>query len=110
MIPFAMNAPAGGFVEETTAGPILLVRVTPRARRLGVEAGAGRLAVRVGAPAERGRATEEALGRIADFLDLPRSALSLASGATSRDKRVRVAGFTPSDLRKRIAERLGRPS
>ncbi|HEX9696043.1 MAG TPA: DUF167 domain-containing protein [Actinomycetota bacterium] len=97
----------GDLIEETARGPVLRIRVTPRAKRAGVRMAAGRLAVGVRAPAEAGKATEEALRRVAELLGLPRSAVRLASGATSRDKRILVPGHTPFDLRKRIAEGLG---
>jgi hypothetical protein len=56
----------------------------------------GALVVRVQAPAERGRATEATLEALAEALGLPRRAVSLVSGATSRRKVLEVA-VDPAD-------------
>jgi uncharacterized protein len=87
---------------------IVRIRVTPRSGRTGVSFGDGHLAVRVRAPAEGGKATEEALRALADWLGFARSSLELLAGATSRLKTVAVAGIEAADLRKLVTERLGR--
>lgn len=94
-------------IEETTNGPVLRVRVTPRAKWSGVRVGKGRIAVGVRAAAEGGKATREALAILAEWAGVARSDTRLASGATSRDKRVLFPTLTPSDLRKRISEASG---
>src|SRR6266403_2172079 len=74
------------------------IRLAPRAkfdRLLGIAAAAdgGRaLKVAVTAPAERGRANEALLQLLARAWHLPRRDLSIATGSTSRNKAVRVAG------------------
>jgi hypothetical protein len=93
-------------VTDSKAGPLVRIRVTPRSSRPRVKRGPGHLVVAVRAPAERGRATEEALQAIARTLGLARSAVSLRMGATSRIKHVCVTGLTTSDLRKRILDRV----
>ena len=73
------------------------VHVRPNAsatRMGGVHDGA--LVVRVTAPAQHGEATAAALEALADALSLPRRAVSLASGATSRRKVVDLA-VAPGD-------------
>ena len=60
----------------------------------------------VGAAAEGGRATAEALATVAGWLGVPGSHLTLASGAASRSKRVVVAGVTAGELSRRVAARL----
>jgi uncharacterized protein YggU (UPF0235/DUF167 family) len=50
----------------------------------------GALVVRVTAPAEQGRATTAALNALADALSLPRRAVTLVTGATSRRKVVAI--------------------
>ena len=40
---------------------------------------------------------------LADRLGLPKSAVTLAAGATSRQKTLRIAGLTPDQLRARLA-------
>ncbi|NWG45818.1 MAG: DUF167 domain-containing protein, partial [Alphaproteobacteria bacterium] len=81
----------------TGAGPVLSVQLVPRGGRDAVEAivldAAGRswLRVRVRAVPEKGRANEALLALLADWLELPRSAITLASGAGSRHKQLRIA-------------------
>jgi uncharacterized protein YggU (UPF0235/DUF167 family) len=101
-----MSVPDDAFVAETTERPSIRIRVRPRSRRRVIEAGSDRLIVGVGAPAEGGRATSEALATLAVWLGVKRSEVQLARGAASRDKRVVVSGHTASDLRKRIRSRL----
>jgi len=70
---------------------IVELHVSPRARKdevVGWRDGA--LVVRVRAVPEHGKATEAALALAASALGIPRSALRLVSGATSRRKRVAI--------------------
>jgi hypothetical protein len=64
-----------------------------------------RLRVRIGVPAERGKANAALIALIAKSLDLPRSAIRLASGATSARKTLEITGLS----RAAIVERLGKP-
>ncbi|MCA1834256.1 MAG: DUF167 domain-containing protein, partial [Actinobacteria bacterium] len=81
----------------------LAIKVTPKARRRGVTGYRdGVLLVGVGAPAERGRATEEAFHAVAGWLGIPASNVRLAAGEISRNKRVEIHGISGSDLRKRL--------
>jgi uncharacterized protein len=77
--------------ERTTR---LRLRVSPGATRTEL---AGRHGdawkVRVSAAPERGRANEAVVGLIAERLRLPRSAVSVVSGRTSRDKIVELRGL-----------------
>jgi uncharacterized protein YggU (UPF0235/DUF167 family) len=52
----------------------------------------GALVVRVSARATGGQATAAALAAVAAAFDVPRSAVTLVAGATSRSKIVDVAG------------------
>jgi uncharacterized protein YggU (UPF0235/DUF167 family) len=67
----------------------ILVRPGAATTRVGGEHD-GALVVRVTAAAEHGRATTAALGALADALSLPRRAVTLVTGATSRRKVVAV--------------------
>jgi uncharacterized protein YggU (UPF0235/DUF167 family) len=78
------------------------VRVTPRSGRRAVEAGPEGIAVRVRAPAEGGRATEEARRAIAEALGVPASRVRLASGARSRNKVFEVEGLSSHDVGVRL--------
>ena len=76
------------------------VRLTPRGGRDaidGVDSG-GRLTVRVSAPPVDGAANESLVRLLAATLEIPRNALTIEAGATSRVKRIRVADVAPDVL------------
>jgi len=71
----------------------IAIRVRPGASRVGVGGVvAERLLVRVNARAVDGKATEAALRAVADAFGVRPTAVSLLSGATTRDKLVAVDG------------------
>ncbi|MBV8631638.1 MAG: DUF167 domain-containing protein [Silvibacterium sp.] len=79
------------------------MRITPRARRTQftgvVEDGANTVfRIAVAAPPLEGRANEELISWLASVLDVPRSAIEVASGEHSRNKRIRVRGRTAGEL------------
>jgi uncharacterized protein (TIGR00251 family) len=72
---------------------LLDVRVQPRASRTGFAGLFGdRLKVRLQAPPVDGRANAALLEFVADACGLPKSRVTLESGQTGRDKRVRLHG------------------
>ena len=80
-------------------GALLEVRVQPRARRNEVVGWRGAaLRVRVTAPPADGRANAAVIGLLAHALGVPRSSITIVSGAASRDKRVRVSGYSLDEL------------
>lgn len=52
------------------------------------------LKVAVRAAPERGRANDEVVEVLADFFDVAPQAVSIVSGETSRNKRVRISGLS----------------
>ena len=79
------------------------IRVKPGASRTRVGGTyGGALVVSVTARAVDGKATEAALAAVAEALGVRRRALSLVSGATSRDKIVAVDPV-PSELHDRLS-------
>ena len=64
------------------------------------------LKVAVSAPPERGKANQAILRVLADALGWKRSLLQLESGATSRDKWVRIEGVSTELVRERLAALL----
>ena len=83
---------------------LLRVRVQPRAPRseiVGWRAD-GTLSVRVAAAPVEGQANAALAALLAGALDLRPSAVTVAQGAHGRDKLVRIAGLTPSEVRQRI--------
>jgi uncharacterized protein (TIGR00251 family) len=88
-------------------GSILPVAAQPGARRegvLGVRAGALRIAVI--APPDKGKANEAIQSLLASTLGCRTTQIALVSGATSRQKRFRIAGIGEDDLRRRLAARI----
>ncbi len=84
------------------------LRVAPGAARAGVVGRHGDAwKVRVGAPAERGKANDAVLALLADTLELPRASVSLVSGGGSRDKIVELAGIGPDETDRRLASAGG---
>ena len=62
----------------------------------------GRLRVRLAAPAHEGRANAELVRFLAALLDVPKSAVTVAAGASSRRKLVRISGLTVDEARRRL--------
>ena len=85
----------------------LRLHVMPGARQEGIAGWqGGALYLRVRARPERGRANEAALRLLADRLGLPRAALAIIRGATSREKPVEVDGLSEDQLRTILGPRL----
>jgi len=62
----------------------------------------GRLRVRVGAVAERGKANTALLRLLADRLGLPKSALRVVAGKTSAHKTLEIEGLDEAELHERL--------
>jgi uncharacterized protein (TIGR00251 family) len=81
-------------------GVVLPVRVTPRSGRDAIEGVDAQGALRVwvtAAPAD-GAANQAVIKLLAKALGVPRGAVTLVSGATSRHKRLRIAGIDASAI------------
>lgn len=82
----------------------LRVRVRPGARTTRVVAWeAGVLQVSVHAPAREGLANQAIIALVAEALDLPKSQVTLARGARSREKVLLIEGLEEAELLKRLA-------
>ena len=104
-----MNAPATGaaFLRETAEGVVLTLKVIPRASVnavAGVQADA--LKLKVTAPPVDSAANAEVVRFLAEILEVPRGAVQLLRGATSRHKQVRVVGLTGAQLVQRLRPML----
>lgn len=82
----------------------ITVRVIPRSRRNVIEWDGGVLKVRLTAPPVDGAANEALLDLLAEKLGMPRRALSIIQGATSRQKVVELAGLTAEELEKKLSQ------
>jgi uncharacterized protein (TIGR00251 family) len=79
------------------------VRAKPRASRPGIGAiREGALEVRVSAPPVEGAANDAIVELLATTLDLPRRSIALISGEHGRNKRVRIEGLGPDEVRARL--------
>ena len=100
-----MTAPP---VRTVSDGQTVAVRLTPKARRDAVEGlaenadGSTALRVRVTAAPESGNANAALIRLLAKSWKLPKSALTLAAGATDRRKVIHVAG-NPGALQTQLA-------
>jgi len=87
-------------LHETAAGVTFAIKVQPRARRNAVvgELG-GAVKIALTAPPVDGRANQACIEFFAELLSLPRSAIEIVSGQSSRTKVIRVAGISVQQLR-----------
>jgi uncharacterized protein (TIGR00251 family) len=94
-------------MRGTPRGVDLDVRVIPRAHRSAI-AGTrgGALLVRLQAPPVDGAANAELVTVLAAALNVPRRAVSIASGERGRQKRVSVAGLDEATARARLARQV----
>ena len=89
--------------QESGAGVSFSVKVHPRAKKNAITGEVGNaLKVALTAPPVEGRANEACIEFFAKLLKLPRSSVTIASGLTSRNKVIRVAGISAEELRKRL--------
>ncbi|TMQ57364.1 MAG: DUF167 domain-containing protein [Candidatus Eisenbacteria bacterium] len=82
----------------------LKLRVTPKSRAnevAGVRAD-GALLVRVTTAPEDGRANEAVIRLLSETLGLPRGAIRLVGGASSREKWVELDGIDEAEVRRRL--------
>ncbi len=97
-----------GLVVREQAGAVrFAVRVQPRASRAGVEGLVGdALKVRVTAAPVDGAANEAVVAVLAEALGVPRRAVAVVAGRSSRSKVVEVSG-DPGALRAAVAALAG---
>ncbi len=94
------------FWRATDDGVTILVKVQPKSRRPGLQGTAGsadgpRLRIGVTEAPEGGRANDAVCALMAQALGVARSAVQVAVGATSREKRLHVVG-DPATLATRL--------
>ncbi len=96
------------FFRPRADGVEIAIRVLPRAGRDQIAGlrpdadGRARLVIRTTAPPEKGRANAAVIALLAKALGVPKAAVTLAAGETTREKTVRVAG-PPRELVARLA-------
>jgi uncharacterized protein (TIGR00251 family) len=91
-------------IYETANGVTFAVRVHPRAKKDSITGELGdALKLALTAPPIDGRANAACLEFFAKLFAVQRSAVSIASGETSRDKVIRVAGLSAEEVRSRLS-------
>jgi len=94
-------------LRQTANGITFSVKVQPRARKNAITgAVGGALKLSLTAPPVEGKANQAVIDFLADFFDIPRSSVTIASGAASRLKLIRIAGSNLQALEQRL-HRLG---
>jgi len=88
------TAAGDAIAREQGGGLLVTVRVIPRAGRQAIELENGVLRVRLTAPPVEGAANDALIALFSQRLRLPRRAISLTRGATSRDKLLSIAGIS----------------
>ena len=87
-------------VQETATGVTFAIKVHPRAKKNAITGEIGdAFKVALTAPPVDGKANEACVEFFAKLLKVPRSSVTIASGQTSRNKVVRVAGLTAQQVR-----------
>ncbi len=84
-------------------GARIEIRVQPRASRntiSGMQAGV--LGIRVTAPPVEGQANTAAIALLAQALDVPKSAIRLVKGASSREKTLAVESMCQKEMNQRL--------
>lgn len=90
-------------IQETAAGATFAVKVHPRARQNAITGTVGdALKLSLTAPPVDGKANQAVVEFFADFFQIPRSSITIASGETSRLKTVRIRGIGAEQLRQRL--------
>ncbi|HZD06974.1 MAG TPA: DUF167 domain-containing protein [Candidatus Limnocylindrales bacterium] len=97
MVPVTLGAQGVSFA----------VKVHPRARKNAITGTVGdALKLALTAPPVEGKANQAVIEFFADLFAIPRSSVTIASGETSRNKIVRVAGVSKPVAEQKLAEQL----
>jgi hypothetical protein len=90
-------------MRETGSGVSFTVRLQPKAKKTALVAELdGALKVAVTAPPIEGRANEALIRFLAELLKVARSSVTIAAGASSRNKVIRIEGLTAEQVRSRL--------
>jgi hypothetical protein len=98
-----MSRPETSICSLTEGGVVLTLQIQPRASKneiCGVQGNA--LKIRLTSPPVEGAANKLCREFLADLFDVPKSAVEIISGETSRHKRVRIASADPEKLRRLV--------
>jgi len=87
------------WVSDSPDGAILTLRIIPRAAKNAIQGEYGdALKIRLCAPPVEGAANTALIQFLSKTLSIPRSRIRLLSGATARNKRVLLAGYSSASI------------
>ncbi len=90
-------------IRENATGVSFHVRLQPKARKTAITGELdGALKLSVTDPPVDGRANDALVRLLADLLKVARSSVTIAAGASSRNKLIRVDGVTAEQVRARL--------
>lgn len=90
-------------IRESSAGVTFTLKVQPRARKNAITGAVGdALKLALTAPPIEGRANEAVIRFFADLFEIPPASVTIASGATSRTKVLRIAGVSREFVQGRL--------
>jgi len=94
-------------VNESAKGITFAVKVHPRARKNAITGTVGdALKLALTAPPVEGKANQAVIEFFAELFQIPRSSVTIASGETSRNKVIRIAGVSKPVAEQKLAEYL----
>jgi len=94
-------------VQESVKGITFAVKVHPRARKNAITGVVSdKLKLALTAPPVDGKANQSVIEFFAELFAIPRSSVTIASGETSRNKIVRIAGVSKAVAEQKLAENL----
>jgi uncharacterized protein (TIGR00251 family) len=92
-------------IKETAGSVTFAVKVHPRARKNAITGVVGdALKLSLTAPPVEGRANQAVVEFFAEFFEIPRASVTIASGATGRKKVVRIAGVSKRVVGEKLAQ------
>ena len=90
-------------ILKTSGGISIAIKLQPRARKNAITGQVGdALKVSLTAPPVDGKANQACIEFFANLLKVPRSSVTIASGQSSRNKVIRIAGVSTEEIRQRI--------
>ncbi|MBZ5505738.1 MAG: DUF167 domain-containing protein [Acidobacteriia bacterium] len=94
-------------IQESAKGITFAIKVHPRARKNAITGVIGdALKLALTAPPVEGKANQAVIEFFADLFAIPRSSVTIASGETSRNKVVRIAGVSKAQAEQRLSGNL----
>lgn len=92
------------WLADTPAGAVLNLRIIPRAHKNAIQGELGdALKIRLCAPPVDGAANAALIEFLSDTFSLPRARVQLLAGATSRNKRVLLAGLSTAAAQAKLS-------